>query len=316
LPHSIELSLQSTRLNLTAHRLFRLLGQLPAGLVPEDRDALLGGDDAFEAEERLHRVGLAIERPNRLVLLSPIREHARFHHPPHSPDDTAWYAYFLGLTHQLGSIIGTWAGEGIIARLVPELGNVEAAIRAALTATDRQKAMEALDGLGRLTYIAALPSPALAELAAACRAEDDVLGEANCIRRLGDIALARSDHDAARKAYEDALPLYRQVGDVLGEANCIRRLGDIALARSDHDAARKASEDALPLYRQVGSVLGEANCIQSLGDIALARSDHDAARKAYEDALPLFRQVGSVLGEANCFRKLSDLRQISDNASL
>jgi hypothetical protein len=33
---------------------------------------------------------------------------------------------------------------------------------------------------------------------------------------LVNIALARSDHDAARKAYEEALMLYRNVGDVCG----------------------------------------------------------------------------------------------------
>jgi hypothetical protein len=32
-----------------------------------------------------------------------------------------------------------------------------------------------------------------------------------------------------RGRYEEALPLHRQVGSVLGEANCILRLGDIAL---------------------------------------------------------------------------------------
>ena len=75
--------------------------------------------------------------------------------------------------------------------------------------------------------------------------------------------------------YEQALPLYQRVGSVLGEASCIKGLGDIALDRSDHDGARARYEQALPLYQRARDVLGEANCIKGLGDIARRRSDHD-----------------------------------------
>ncbi len=98
------------------------------------------------------------------------------------------------------------------------------------------------------------------------------------------MACDASNRPAARTHYDTALPRYQQVGDVLGEANCIK-LGDLALARSDHDTARTHYDTALPRYQQVGDVLGEVNCIKGLGDIALARSDHDTARTHYEEAM-------------------------------
>jgi hypothetical protein len=51
--------------------------------------------------------------------------------------------------------------------------------------------------------------------------------------------------------YERALPLYQQSGNVIGEANCIQGLGDIALARSDQDGARDRYERALTRYQAI-----------------------------------------------------------------
>ena len=103
--------------------------------------------------------------------------------------------------------------------------------------------------------------------------------------------LRRSDHEAARQRYEEALPLYRKVGDLQGEANCIQRLGDLALARSDHDGARQRFEEALPLYREVGDVLGEANCIRSLGDLDEARGEAARACGCWREALALYARI-------------------------
>ena len=214
LPHSIELSLRSSRMTRDAHRLFALLGRLPAGLAAEDRDALLGVD-GFNAEEALLRLALAVERNGRLDLLSPIRQHAARRHAPAPADDDAWPAHYLDLARTLGEGIGSREGDGAVDRLTPEFANIEAAIRAALGSGHRADAMAALSGFSHLAEIASQPAPVVADLATASHADGDVLGEANCIKSLGDIALARSDHEGARKAYEDALPLYRKVGNVL-----------------------------------------------------------------------------------------------------
>ena len=272
LVRSIDLSWRSTRLHDEGRRLFRLLGALPAGMAREDRTALLG-DDATEAARQLLAIGLAVSADGRLDLLPPVRGWAQRMAPATEAETDLWCRHYLGLITRLGADIGATGGAAAVARLTPELPNLNAAFAAALSAERRAVAVTAVNGLGELQAISGLgTSAALLALAGACSANDDASGDAVCRYAVARVAFYRSQHDAARAAYEQALPLYRQVGDVLGEANCIRSLGDIALARSDHDAARAAYEQALPLYRQVGDVLGEANCIKSLGDIALARS--------------------------------------------
>jgi tetratricopeptide (TPR) repeat protein len=314
-PHSIALSLGSSRMTPDAHRLFATLGQCPAGLAPLDRIALLG-DAAFTAEEALRGTGLAHLRPDhRLDLLPPVRDHARRAHQPEDADATAWCRHFLDRAGTEGGKILWDGGAEALAALTPEVANIDAALRAAPGLGLRQPAVAALEGVRLLLSASGVGSPAvLTALADASRAAADAAGEAACHYWHARISLDRSDHELARARYEEALPLYRRVGDVVGEANCIQSLGDIARDRSDHELARARYEEALPLYRRVGAVLGEANCIKSLGNIALRRSDHELARGRYEEALPLYRRVGDVLGEANCIQSLGDIaRRRSDH---
>jgi tetratricopeptide (TPR) repeat protein len=304
---SLELSLNSQRLGDTGRRLFGILGQLPAGISSNDLKTLLK-DSAFDAQHELLACGLAFEREGRLDLLPPVRAYAQRFHAPTETDARIWREHFLELARDQGKYIGTAEGSGVVERLAVELPNLEAAQTAALLHQELAAALSALPGIAVVIQFTGLGSAAVVqEITNACRVADNSLGEANCIKSLGDIALARSDHDAARKAYEQALPLYRQISNILGEADCIRSLGDITRARSEYEAARKAYERALPLYRQIRNILGEADCILSLGDIALARSDHDAARRAYEQALPLYRQIGNILGEADCIESLGSI---------
>jgi tetratricopeptide (TPR) repeat protein len=306
---SLELSVSGSRMNDAAGSLLSLLGLLPDGIAWSDLDSLLPGQGQAAAAD-LRRVGLAFDdaKSTRLRVLAPVREFVRRRLVPGEVERARCVDHFLVLADEHGEKVGADGGADAVTRLAPEIGNLEAMILLGLDNSDLTRAVDAARGLGDLTRFTGLGTPrALEKARDVAHSRDDHFAEGKCIRRLGDIALARSDHEEARRHYKAALPLYRRVGRVQGEANCIRGLGDIALARSDYEVARRQYESALSLYRFVGSVYGEANCISGLGDIALARSDYEEARRQYESALPLYHRVGSILGEANCIRRLGQL---------
>jgi hypothetical protein len=77
-----------------------------------------------------------------------------------------------------------------------------------------------------------------------------------------------------------ALPLYRRAGAVLGEATCIQGLGDIALARSDHESARARYEEALPLYRRFGDPYSTGRCLYYVAKVSDGDERCRTAREA------------------------------------
>jgi tetratricopeptide (TPR) repeat protein len=307
LDRSLELSVDSSRLGDTGRRLFSILGQLPAGISAEDLDLLLK-EIAFDARQGLLASGLGFERSSRLDLLPPVRDHARRSHAPTGDAAAAWWNHYLALASFLNKRLGTAEGGPTAQRLAAELPNLDAALRAAIAAGKLLLAILSCRPLAITMSLTGVgTTSAMRELSAACRVAGNLLGQAESIFQVGYVASGRSDYEAARQAYEQALPLFRQVGNIEGEASCIQYLGDIALARSDLGVARAAYQKALLLYRQAGSIQGEANCTRTLGDIALARSELEAARKTYDQAAPLFQKVGDLGGEAACIAGLAQI---------
>jgi tetratricopeptide (TPR) repeat protein len=304
---SYEISIKGPRMTEEGRQLLSLIAYLPNGVSPEELERIYP-THCRRAVSVLRKAGLAFDESGRLRLLAPLREYVRRQHLPKVDDLAALVDFYVEFAVAEGYKVGAEGGSEAIRRIAPRVANIETAIIIGLESSNPEAEIAAALAMGEFTRFTGLGSfQPLENAAFIAQKSGKIANAANCAKKLGDIALARSDHAAARARFEQALPLYRQVSDVLGEANCIQSLGDIALERSDRDAARVCYEQALPLYRQVNDVLGEANCIQSLGDIALACSLDDAARESYEQAVPLYRRVDSVLGEANCIQRLGDI---------
>jgi tetratricopeptide (TPR) repeat protein len=309
---SLGLSLEALDGTSAAHRLVRVMALLPDGMSEADSQTMLSDLEPTReqraAAARLETTRLASRPDGRWRLLAPIRETLLAYYPPQTEDKARLIRRFLRRAAE-GAKIG-WKEWGPVRDAVmSESGNLDAVLGMANSLPRPSgEIVAAATGLAKFHSLTGLGSPtSLPDAARFLHEVGDVLGEANCIKSLGDIALTRSDHDAARVRYGEALPLYRQVGDALGEANCIQNLGDVALYSSDHRGAQKQYEQALPLYRQVGAVLGEAVCIARLGEIALGRSELEIAARHYEDASRLFQQIDDILGEANCIRRRGDI---------
>ena len=303
---SVETSITSPLMTSPARRLLALLGVLPDGLTRNGL-ALLPGIGLAGAAG-LRQLGLAFDEGARLRMLAPIRDHTTAEHPPDPEDLDRAEGYYAELAAAYGDQIGRREGAQAVTLMQAEIGNITAMVERAAVTHRIDKLTDALWGLIEYWLYTGTAQPALVDTAQqAISAHGTPFQQARIWSALGNMAIARGDHDGARRWYERALPLYQQIDDVSLAADCIQRLGDVALERSDLEEAQARYQRGLRLYQQAGSVDGAANCIQRLGDAALERSDLKEAHARYEQALKLYRQASSVHGAANCVLCLGDV---------
>ncbi|MGA0546837.1 tetratricopeptide repeat protein [Brevundimonas sp. VNH65] len=289
LPRSIALSLASVRMGEAgdaSYRLFSLLGCLPAGLASSDCTALIG-EDAFNARGRLLRVGLAIQRGDRIDLLPPIREHARRNRKPTGADRERWVEHFIAAIEGLSSGGIAPGDRNRIFEISLEFRNIEAAIFHKIT-TD--KIFESPDILLEfLSLVNAIGGNTIVFITAADIFGDhgDVELRTFCLQAHGEISLYHLDYESAMRAYVEAINGYQQSGDRLGEANCLSGIGDVLACTNNLDSAISYYNDAIEVFRSESNLAGEAKCTCRLGYVEYLLGNLSAAERNYSLSLQI-----------------------------
>ncbi|MEM7342172.1 MAG: tetratricopeptide repeat protein, partial [Actinomycetota bacterium] len=259
---AVSLALSWDHLSDHAQRCLQLASYLVDGW-PTDRPDLYLGEQAVQALPELRGRALLHLDADRERCLAPIREQVLASYPPPA-DLVGNFVEELGSLAGQAARVGAAGGQESVAAIAPEFRTISEALRR-VAERGTEDIAQAVGDLLRFQQFVGVGDASLGE--AALEGASSETGRAELAFSLGLLYFDRSDNDEARRLFNDALPLYQQVGAVLGEANCLSNLGKVEFIESNNDDARRLFNDALPLYQQVGAVLGEANCLRNLGKV-------------------------------------------------
>ncbi|NER01466.1 MAG: CHAT domain-containing protein, partial [Okeania sp. SIO3C4] len=119
------------------------------------------------------------------------------------------------------------------------------------------------------------------------------------LNNIGSVYSSLGEKQKALSFYNQALPLYKQVGDKRAEASTLNNIGGVYSSLGEKQKALSFFNQALPLYKQVGDKGGEATTLNNIGSVYDDLGEKQKALTFYNQALPLYKQVGDKGGEAN-----------------
>ena len=122
--------------------------------------------------------------------------------------------------------------------------------------------------------------------------------EAVTLMGIGRVYSDLGEKQKALEYYEQSLLLHRAVGDSSGEATTLNNIGGVYYDLGERQRALEYYEQSLLLHRAVGDSSGEAIALNSIGRVYDALGEKQRALDYYEQSLLLRRAVGDSSGEA------------------
>lgn len=117
---------------------------------------------------------------------------------------------------------------------------------------------------------------------------NDSIELANAYCDLAAVHFSQYEYTIAQDLYEQALKKYQENSSSQGEANTLRKIGDVQKKLYRNTEALEKYSQALKMYEEVGDRLGAANTIQAIGHVYFHQDQLIPAMAQYQQALELF----------------------------
>jgi CHAT domain-containing protein/tetratricopeptide (TPR) repeat protein len=123
-------------------------------------------------------------------------------------------------------------------------------------------------------------------------------GEAETLFRLAWLFEGVNQYPKAIESYQQALPIYRELGDRIREGRILNNLGLAYINGGQYDQALDVLTPALAIRREVSDRVGEGRTLVNLGLVSYYRGQYSNALELYQQSLTIRREVGDRDGEA------------------
>ncbi len=167
-----------------------------------------------------------------------------------------------------------------------------------------------LDGWARMNLgDRAGAEAATLEAKASYEAVGDRVGVSRALHNLGNIAEMNSNLPEAKKYFEQAIAIRREIQDNAGLA---RGLGDLGLVyehSGDLAGALRIYGESLALSRKAADAQAVATALANMGNIYNAQGRSEEARRSYDEAARIFREAQDRGNLALVLANLSNLAQ-------
>ncbi len=129
-------------------------------------------------------------------------------------------------------------------------------------------------------------------------------------RATTDLDKTRQENYAkAKKKYNQALVIFKEISDREGEAFTLNNLGFVQTQLGEHAQALKSLEQALGIFKEIGNRPDEADTLDTMGTVYKNQGQYSQSLEVYQQGLAIQREVGILPSERVTLSNIGDLFQ-------